>query len=360
MKIEKTQFVKYLSMLKQFVDSKGVIELSKCILFDIDNSVLTMRATNFVTGQTLTVPVDSDEKFCVAVPFEKMFSYVKKLSNCEIEIELLDSQLVIRSGAAEYSIQTIDASDFPADGFELSDNIISASCSHISDALKQSSVSSYRGSDREHLNSVLLEVIDGKIICVSTDGHRLTSVSYNTESSDTIQLLLRLGFINTMFKLLTAYDSELSYSDEKILIRSKSEDGCEIKTYSMLQIGSFPDWRQVIPKSVSNNYIISTSELRSVIDRALASAPKNEPFMALKFDNSHLTVDCSDEISTFSETIAVSNCDDEKTVSINGKYLFDLLSIVDTDEINIGVESELDPVLLITDNITGIIMPIRR
>ena len=120
------------------------------------------------------VEIDNGETGAVTVPARKLVDICREIpEKANIEVALAESRVEIRSGRFRSTLSTLSAMDFPSvdhSSPELSTELDSKALKKLLDktafAMAQQDV-------RYFLNGMLLQIGDGHVRSVATDGHRL-------------------------------------------------------------------------------------------------------------------------------------------------------------------------------------------
>jgi DNA polymerase-3 subunit beta len=126
----------------------------------------------------------------------------------------------------------------------------------------------------------------------------------------------------------------------------------------------FPDYSQVIPKDLTRYASVERSKLSQAIKRIMLMSGKNYEtkfeFRPFSLIISSFTPDLGEALEEI-ESEYRSEKDENKPIAIglNGKYLLDMLEVLDNERVNIGMGSEVSPIKVEEDGSVHILMPLR-
>jgi DNA polymerase-3 subunit beta len=144
----------------------------------------------------------------------------------------------------------------------------------------------------------------------------------------------------------------------------------DIQLFSRLLEGSFPDYKQIIPKSTRNTAIISRDELTKAVRVSSIFSENTTSIIHISIDETTQTLTIKATSSQIGENEAVLTAEvkGEGSISFNGSYLLDATTTLDDEKLKLSINDELSPGVLtpITEDTKGekvsyayIVMPIR-
>ena len=128
--------------------------------------------------------------------------------------------------------------------------------------------------------------------------------------------------------------------------------------------GEFPDYSQVIPNGAPRYATVDRLRLFQAIKRIMLMSGKNYQ-MKFEFWPHSLTLSsCSPELGDASEEIeAEYNSETDKNkpfaIGFNGKYLLDMLEVLEGERVTIGMNNEVSPVKVDEGDSIHVLMPLR-
>lgn len=295
-----------LSQLERIAGRNLTLPVLSCILFDASGDVLHLRATNLELALEVSVPAKILEKGIVAVPAHAISSYMASIEQDKaVTIELKESNVLITSASNTTIIKALAHEDFPAipaieDGFTFS-----TKAKLFLEGLKAVSWSAAQSSMKPELSSIYIYTEDGQLVFVATDSFRLAEKKIKVKTGkDDLTVLIPVKNTADIMRILDTDidDIEISISKFQIVFKAGS-----LYLTSRVIEGTFPDYRQIIPKE-------SKTEV-TVLKQDLLRAFKVATIFSDKFNKLNIKVDPSEKILE----IKTSNSDvGETTTKIEG------------------------------------------
>ena len=142
---------------------------------------------------------------------------------------------------------------------------------------------------RYYLNGVHFESTNNGIIAASTDGHRLICINLPNEQAEGVKALIPRALIEAAVKTKSVY-IEITIDGANVTLSSMGQN-----VSGSLTEGVFPDYRRVIPNSVSgiqgnefnNEYLVDFDKIGKLVNGGKASVLQNDVGMSalVHFDN---------------------------------------------------------------------------
>ncbi|MBV1790370.1 DNA polymerase III subunit beta [Marinobacterium sp. D7] len=331
--ISREALIKPLQLVAGVVERRQTLPVLSNILLVAEGNQLSLTGTDLEVELIGRVELDEPaESGSVTVPARKLMDICKSLSDdARIELELSGQKMVIKSGRSRFSLSTLPASEFPnvedsPQAMQLT--LPQAALRHL---IEQTGFSMAQQDVRYYLNGMLLEVRDGTLRAVSTDGHRLATAISDVEVEDGIQhqiIVPRKGILE-LARLLQGGDNPVSLVIGANHIRANVGD---FTFTSKLVDGKFPDYQRVIPRNGDKVLLGDRLELRQVFSRIAILSNEKYRGVRLSLSDGMLQVMANNpEQEEAEETVAVDYEGGSLEIGFNVNYLLDVLSILNSD-----------------------------
>jgi DNA polymerase III subunit beta len=233
--------------------------------------------------------------------------------------------VTLKAGRSKFTLATLPASEFPTvDDIDVIERI-SLSESTLKELLDRTAFAMAHQDVRYYLNGMLLDLHEGALRCVATDGHRLalceTEIALAIKSKRQI-IIPRKGVLE--LQRLMDSDGELDIEFGKNHLRVTRSD---FVLTSKLIDGRFPDYEAVIPIGADKIVQLPRDELRMALQRVAILS--NEKYRGVKLDVSpgRLTIVAHNpEQEEATEQLEVQTVVDGLNVGFNVNYLQDALA----------------------------------
>jgi DNA polymerase-3 subunit beta len=291
---------------------------------------------------------------------------VKKLPMDIVEIEVGNHHAtVIRSGKAEFSLNGLDAEEYPHLPQIEEENIFKIPTDLLKAMVRQTVFAVSTSETRPILTGVNWKLEKGELICIATDSHRLAlrKAMINTENQSTYNVVIPGKSLSELSKILddTSDLVEIVITENQVLFKAKN-----LLFFSRLLDGNYPDTSRLIPSENKTNMTINSKDFLQAIDRAslLAKEARNNVVKLSTLAGERIEISSnSPEIGKVSEEIQVSEINGEELkISFSAKYVMDALKALEGTEINVNFTGAMRPFLIRTthdDSMLQLILPVR-
>lgn len=365
---------------------QGVQDVMKAVSSRTTIPILTgIKIVAHTEGVTLTgsdsdisiesfIPAEEDGKEFVeivqagsVVLTAKFFSeIVKKLPMDIVEIEVGNHHsTIIRSGKAEFSLNGLDAEEYPLLPQIEEDNIFKIPTDLLKAMIRQTVFAVSTSETRPILTGVNWKLENGELICIATDSHRLAlrKAMINSENQSYYNAVIPGKSLSELSKILddTSEPIEIVITENQVLFKAKN-----LLFFSRLLDGNYPDTSRLIPSDSKTNLTLNSKEFLQAIDRAslLAKEARNNVVKLSTLTDGMIEVSSnSPEIGKVSEEIQAEEVvGEELKISFSAKYVMDALKALEGSEININFTGAMRPFVIQTkddDSMLQLILPVR-
>ena len=337
-KIQREALLKPLQTICGVVERRQTLPILSHVLLVSDGELLTITATDLEVEMIATAKVEGSTAGEITVPARKFLDICKTLpDDCVINFTLDNERAILKAGKSRFTLSTLPAADFPdidvaEDGNELKikESALKSLIDHTQFAMAQQDV-------RYYLNGLMLEIADGKLRSVATDGHRLAmcEIAVDASSIETKQIILPRKGVSELARLLDSDNSDVTIEIGNNHIRMKF---AELIFTSKLIDGKFPDYQRVLPQNTDKNLVLNREMFRQALTRA--SILSNEKYRGIRLlmDNNTMRIVANNpEQEEAEEQVELNYSFDPLEIGFNVTYLLDALNAINTEEVNIGL-----------------------
>jgi len=373
--ITKGEFFKGLQKSQGVADTKGAIPILSNILIEVVDSGIWIYATDLNIGIKGFYKASVKTKGKFTINARKLFDIVRELPDADINVsqksggkrkepEPESAELWINLSCGNYKtrLSGLPVDEFPAFPSYGEDYLVKFEPSQLKDMVKKTIFSISSDETRYTLNGTLLEADENTIKMVSTDGHRLSYIKNENPKTvekkinviipqKTTSELLKLVEDGEEAVLFSIYENHVVFKKENFVLVSRVIDG------------QFPNYDVVLPKNNDKRVILNKDVLIHALKRV--SLLSDEKSKMVKFniekDNIELISDTAG-IGEAKEKIDVKYDGEGLSIGLNARYLLDIMSAVDSDEIFFDIKDPVSPTLFMpmnNENYKCVIMPMR-
>ncbi|MDQ6990408.1 MAG: DNA polymerase III subunit beta [Mariprofundaceae bacterium] len=303
------------------------------------------------------------EEGAITVSAQKAFEIIKELdANKPVELMLENSFLTIKSGRSRFRLITMPCTDFPGMPHDETDMVFTIEQKFLSKMIQSTAFAMSSDNTRKHLTGALFETepnIGFRI--VSTDTHRLNLIQMEMEYlSQAIHTIVPSKTVIEMKKIAENDGGmiELGLSKQQVRLQ------CGAYTLiSKVIDGTFPAYQDVIPTSHPYEIKINCKALDKALRRCMIVANEVTHDLCIQFtaEGLHIAAHNSEQEQS-EEFVEAQGSEIDMSIGFNGRYLRDVLNVLDSEEISMNYRDELSPILLSPVGQSGekyIVMPMR-
>ena len=258
------------------------------------------------------------------------YDIVRKLPEGDIELvrEAEQDRLVITSGPAKFSLQTLPADDFPALSVEDLAHAFTLPAADLKRLIEKTRFAISTEETRYYLNGIYLHEAetegDSTLRAVATDGHRLAQVELPIPSGAKGMpgVIVPRKTVLDLFKLVEdgEGDVRVELSPSKIRVSAGS-----VVLTSKLIDGTFPDYERVIPQGNDKRLEVDNGAFAEAVDRVSTLSSDKGRAVKLALDDGTLTLSVNNpESGSATEELAVTYEFDALEIGFNARYLLDI------------------------------------
>lgn len=372
-KINKEHFATGLRQVTNVVSSKPSMPVLNNVLIKAEGDTVVLTTTNLDLGIRCSIKAEVEKPGEITLPVKKLAAIVNSMPQQEITLESGDGQVArIRSGRSDFQrFNGLKAEDFPPLPSFVDQHNYELGPQELLNMLRSVSYAQSSDENRYILNSVFFNFSEGKLTLVATDGRRLALISRDMkiDREDEGSIILPAKTVSELEKLLTqGKNVKISFNDRQVAFdievgEESSGNGLTGSIYLVSKIveGSYPNYKQVIPKETEHRIKVERELMLETVRRvALMTTDKQNSVRLKIFDNCLEIYGQSSDFGEAKEPIEVEYDGPEVQIGFNPEFLLSPLSNLTKDEIFFEFKDEMSPGVFKTlDNFLCVVMPLR-
>jgi DNA polymerase-3 subunit beta len=340
------------------VASRTTIPILSGIKLEASMTGVTLTASDtdisiqsFIPLETPNKTIGTVERTGSVVLTAKFFvEIVKKLPHEEVHIEVGERfQTRITSGATEIQLVGLDPEEFPILPTVQEDQVVSIPGDLLRDMIRQTVFAVTTNESTPILTGVLWNLQEGIYKFVATDRHRLASRTAMVELYDVrfSNIVISGKTLNELAKIVPDQNVmvDIVVADNQVLFKLGN-----VLFYSRMLDGTYPDTSKIIPQSFKTELVLNTKALSDAIDRAylLSREEKTNIVRLITTDDGGIEISSSSsELGKVTEQLTVTELRGEPLkIAFNSKYMLDVLKVIDSEELFIGFNGAMSPIII--------------
>lgn len=355
---------KYITNANRITGKHLSLPVLNSVLICTNNKNIIIRATNLEVGVEFQIPAQIKEEGSIAIPGALIANALANIPNeQEVTLTTKDGICKLTTKTKSITIKGFLPDDFPTIPVIHNGESFTIPVHKFIQGAKSVFMSAALSDIKPEIASVYLYQTDNSLVFVATDSFRLAEKRIKQNNISLLQgVIIPLKNIIEMVRIF-----ELEQGDVSFLI-NKNQISCSGESFyitSRVVNGVYPDYEQILPKTNTTEAIILKEDLINTI--------KLSTLFFDKFNKITLTINPAQKICGIStknteigetESVITATLSGEPIeISLNGKHLFDCLSVIEKDSIVIQLNGADKPAVirgLGDPSFTYLTMPLTR
>lgn len=364
--VSSTYLLKQLQVLGGVINTSNTLPILDNFLFELDQSKLTVLASDLETTMASTLDVESDSKGSVAIPARLLLDTLKTFPEQPLTFVVEENNTVeISSNHGKYALAYADGNEFPkAIALENpSKTIVTGDV--LATAISKTIFAAGNDDLRPVMSGVFFQFSTEGLTFVATDAHKL--VKYTREdikANQVAEFIMPKKPLNLLKGILAASEDEVTIEYNESNAKFTFENS---ELICRLIDGKYPNYEAVIPKENPNKLSIDRTQFLNSVRRVSIFSNKTTHQIRLKIAGAELNISAED-IDYSNKAEERLTCDyqgDDMQIGFNSRFLTEMLNNLNSDEVQLemsmpnraGILTPIDG-LDEGEQITMLVMPV--
>ncbi len=332
------------------------------LLMTAEEDKLRIAATDLEIGMECIVEANIQEQGSLTVPAKVLTEFLAALPETDVTISVDDSNTVeVCCGTSTFSILGLPAEEFPMLPEVRAEVSFTIENDVLRDSIKNTAFAISQDESRAILTGILIQVTENGLKLVSTDTHRLcVQDAPLVESLGTVNAIVPGRAMNEIIHVIPGGAGTI---DVKIAPNQIMFSVGSTTLISRLIEGQFPNYEKVIPKEHNRKLTVPTAQFMQSVKRIAIVARENANRAILSTENGTLILTAeSGNVGRAHEEVEVIKDGEDVRIAFNSKYLLDVLSVIETEAIEVELSGEVSPAVIRPqgkDDYTYVLMPMQ-
>ena len=364
--VSSTYLLKQLQVLGGVINSSNTLPILDNFLFELDNTSLTVSASDLETTMASTLDVESDSKGSVAIPARLLLDTLKTFPEQPLTFVIEDNNTVeISSNHGKYALAYADGNEFPK-AVALEDPSKTVIVGDVlATAISKTIFAAGNDDLRPVMSGVFFQFSTEGLTFVATDAHKL--VKYTREdvkANQVAEFIMPKKPLNLLKGILAASEENVTIEYNESNAKFTFENS---ELICRLIDGKYPNYEAVIPKENPNKLAIDRTQFLNSVRRVSIFSNKTTHQIRLKIAGAELNISAED-IDYSNKAEERLTCDyqgDDMQIGFNSRFLTEMLNNLNSDEVQLEMSMPnragiLTPVdgLDEGEHITMLVMPV--
>lgn len=348
--VSSSALLKQLQSINGVVANNPVVPILENFLFDVTDGLLTITASDLETSMITEIAVEAKENGRIAAPARILLDTLKNLPDQPVTFTIDEEtySIEISSSNGRYKLSGENATDFPKVPLVRGGNAIEIPSNALARAINKTIFAVSTDELRPAMTGIFVQLSEGNITFVATDGHRLLRYRRNdVAAGEATSIIIPRKAFNLLKATLPAEPTSVKVEFNTSNAFFSFDN---IRMICRLIDERFPDYENVIPKLNPNKLLIDRYDLLSSVKRISIYSNKTTHQVRLKITGSELVISAEDlDFSNeASERLSCQYEGEDMEIGFNAKFLIEMLNNIDADEVNLELS---------TPNRAGLLMP---
>ena len=356
--IERRELLKGLQRVQGVVEKRNTMPILSNILMEAEKeNSITLFATDMEISIHGTYSAEVIQPGKTTFSARKIYEIVKELPDGPPVTFRQEENLwvQIESGKSKFKVAALSADDFPLAPSVKEEISLRVPAKMLSELFRKTIFSVGENDSRYILNGLLIN-IQGQgekqvLRFVGTDGHRLAAIEREeverlfpkVKEEKDFQVVIPKKAIFEMKKLIEEGEEDVVLSLAKNQILFKKGD---LTLYARLMEGNYPNYTQVIPKGNDKSVLVKKWDLERAIRRVAILSKEKTHAVHFMFEGDKLLLNIqASELGEAEDEISIVYKGDKIGTGFNARYILDILSVIENEEVLIELKDPLSPTL---------------
>ena len=318
-------------------------------------------------GIEIKIPVKVEQPGIIVIPGAILNSFINGLPQTKnIILEVITENVKIITPHTSTTIKTLNKDDFPTIPILSAQNsktLLMPTIDFIH-GLKSVWYSSAVSSIKPELSSVYIHTDGGSLVFAATDSFRLAEKKIITKKNlDISPILIPIRNIPEIMRILEQVKGDIKILINKNQIAFEDENGLYLT--SRLVDGTFPDYKQIIPREVKTTITLLKQDLISSLKIATIFSDKfNKLSFSIYPGKKKFIIIAQNPDVGENSSIPDAVCEGEDlNINFNHKYITDSLGSIESDSVSLEFNGLARPLIMrgVNDHsFLYLVMPINK
>lgn len=357
------ELLESLSVAGRGLSSRSTLPILSGILVSAtDGGEVTFQATDLEISIRHVASALVEKPGNSVLPGKLLSDIVRSLPESAVTIDVTNDMASIVCGHASFTVKTLSPEDFPRFPEVEADKKVEIPTDVFVDLVGHVSKATSRDETRPILTGVLL-VVDGHTVrMVATDSYRLAvkeSVLAEPPGED-VEVVIPGKALEEAVRMSSGRKKvDLGVADNQVVF-----DFGETTFVTRRIEGSFPNYRQLLPKEYETTVTLSKEEVAAAVKRVSLLAQHNTPLrITVSAEDQTLSLSATtQDVGDASEDLMAKVDGSDVEIAFNHGFLSDGVSSAGGDMLTLNIVSALKPGVITAGTDEGflyLLMPVR-
>jgi DNA polymerase-3 subunit beta len=344
-RVSQEEFAKVLGLVTGVVPTASSIPVLSNLLLETHGDKIKVSATDLDISIISLVGCEVAKAGAITVAAKRFHEIIRELPGDEVDLAVDGTRITVTCSRANFKMMGMEKDQFPKMADLEKEDRITLSGDTLTKMIRRSVYSVARDDTRPVLSGVLWELSQNEMGMVGTDGHRLArmGVTGDLGIKEDQGVIVPPKALNQILRLV-GEGGEVGIAIDKAFVGFFVGD---TTVYSRRIEGTFPNYKQVIPKNNSNILSVDRTGLMSAMRRValLADSKTHKIKMHIGKGKIKLTASTPD-LGEAEEEVPAEYTGEDMVIGYNASYVLDVLKSAEGDQIRFELGSPVGASIL--------------
>ena len=350
-----------ISIVTKAITGKTTMQILEGIYLEATKDGITLIGSDMDVSIETKVEADVIKDGSIVIDAKLFSEIIRKLPNSDVKIEITETDLIqITCEKSVFNLVFMNASDYPALP-SINENLnVEVPQNLLKNMIKGTSFAIAQDEARPILQGILFEVKNKVLNLVALDGYRLAVRSELLDVDYNIEVVIPGKTLNEVSKILedTSDIVKITFTNNHILFYVG-----DTKIISRLLDGKFVNYVSLLPQEYKLCVDVKKQDLQNGLERASLMAKEgNSNLIKLDIQDDNLIITSNSQLGKVREEVTINLQGDELQIAFNSRYLFDVLKIMEEEDIVMEMSSSVTPCVIKGKNLKNgkyLVLPVR-
>lgn len=338
--VSSSALLKQLQQINGVIGSNNVLPILEDFLFEIEKNTLSVVATDLETVMKIQLDIEAKDSGRVCIPAKILMDSLKNLPNQPLTFDIdKNFGIEITSDNGKYKVMGENPDNFPKEPPADDTSNFSMTSHALLTAINKSIFAVSNDDLRPAMTGVFFELEKNGITFVATDAHRLVRYKLkDVTCPKSDSFIVPKKPLNLLKASLPDNDDEItvSYNNNHLFVKHGT-----VQLSCRLLDARFPDYKVVIPAENPYRMTIGRQDFQSALRRVSIFSNKSTNLVTLNISGSELQLMGQDVDFSFegNERMSCQYDGEDITISFNARFLIEMLSSTDSDEVRLELST---------------------
>ncbi|WP_367025494.1 DNA polymerase III subunit beta [Methylococcus sp. ANG] len=327
------------------IERRQTLPILSNVLIAVEAGRMELTGTDLEVQLVANTGIEGKESGRFTVPARKLMDICRLLpEGSELAFEVKPERVSLQCGKSRFVLGALPAENYP--NFEHGDPAAAFNCEAqlLRRAIEKTAFAMAQQDVRYYLNGLLLEIREGRIRTVASDGHRLALFEEAVEGMPDVarQLILPRKGVLELGRLLAQVSGQAGAGVGELASVQISANNVRVvfgafSFAAKLVEGRYPDYDRVIPKAASRVAVTDRFDLRSALTRVAVLSNEKFKGVSLEVGDGVIRLRAQNpEHEEAEDEVPAEVSGETFSVGFNATYLLDAINAVASDSVRMS------------------------